>query len=113
MPRILGVDLPNDKPTHISLRYIMGIGPTLALKVCETARVDPQRRGALHLRLPVAPDPVAPVEPVERHEGLAARGHELHRTQGEFDVLNRVTDRAGAVVQHIDLPSRRQLRLKE
>ena len=44
MPRILGVDLPNDKPTHISLRYIYGIGPTLALRVCEQARVDPQRR---------------------------------------------------------------------
>ena len=44
MPRILGVDLPNDKPTHISLRYIYGIGPTLALRVCEQANVDPQRR---------------------------------------------------------------------
>jgi small subunit ribosomal protein S13 len=28
MPRILGVDLPQDKPTHISLRYIYGIGPS-------------------------------------------------------------------------------------
>jgi small subunit ribosomal protein S13 len=44
MPRILGVDLPNDKPTHISLRYIYGIGPTLAYRICEEARVDPQRR---------------------------------------------------------------------
>jgi small subunit ribosomal protein S13 len=44
MPRILGVDLPNDKPTHISLRYLNGIGPTLALRLCEQARVDPQRR---------------------------------------------------------------------
>ena len=44
MPRILGVDLPNDKPTHISLRYLVGIGPTRALEVCEKARVDPQRR---------------------------------------------------------------------
>ena len=43
MPRILGVDLPNDKPTHISLRYIYGVGPTLALRLCEQARVDPQR----------------------------------------------------------------------
>ena len=43
MPRILGVDLPNDKPTHISLRYIYGIGPTTALQVCEKAKVDPQR----------------------------------------------------------------------
>ena len=44
MPRILGVDLPNNKQTHISLRYIYGIGPTLALKLCDQARVDPQRR---------------------------------------------------------------------
>ncbi len=44
MPRILGVDIPADKPTHISLRYIEGIGPTLALRVCEQARVDPQRK---------------------------------------------------------------------
>jgi len=44
MPRILGVDLPNDKPTHISLRYIYGIGPALALRICEEARVNPLRR---------------------------------------------------------------------
>ena len=44
MPRILGVDLPNDKPTHISLRYIEGVGPTLALRLCEQARIDPQRK---------------------------------------------------------------------
>ena len=44
MPRILGVDLPNDKPTHVSLRYIYGIGPSLALRLCEQARIDPQRR---------------------------------------------------------------------
>ena len=44
MPRILGVDLPNDKPTHISLRYIYGIGATSALRLCEQAKVDPQRR---------------------------------------------------------------------
>ena len=44
MPRILGVDIPNDKPTHISLRYIYGIGPTLALRLCEQANIDPQRR---------------------------------------------------------------------
>jgi small subunit ribosomal protein S13 len=43
MPRILGVDLPNDKPTHISLRYIYGIGPTTSLELCEKAGVDPQR----------------------------------------------------------------------
>ena len=44
MPRILGVDIPNDKPTHISLRYLYGIGPTTALRLCEQAKVNPQRR---------------------------------------------------------------------
>lgn len=44
MPRILGVDIPNDKPTHISLRYIYGIGPTKSLEVCQKAEVDPMKR---------------------------------------------------------------------
>jgi small subunit ribosomal protein S13 len=44
MPRILGVDIPNDKPTHVSLRYIYGIGPSLALRLCGEANVNPQRK---------------------------------------------------------------------
>ena len=44
MPRILGVDLPNDKATHISLRYLYGIGPKTSLELCEKARVDPLRK---------------------------------------------------------------------
>jgi small subunit ribosomal protein S13 len=44
MPRIMGVDLPNNKPTHIALRYLVGIGPTTAFELCEKARVDPQRK---------------------------------------------------------------------
>src|SRR5260370_41737608 len=35
MPRILGVDIPNDTPTHIPLRYLYGIGPTPPLRLCE------------------------------------------------------------------------------
>ena len=44
MPRIMGVDIPGDKPTHVSLRYIYGVGPSLALKLCHQADVNPQRR---------------------------------------------------------------------
>ena len=44
MPRILGVDIPNDKRTIISLRYIYGIGPFLAEQLCERASVDPDKR---------------------------------------------------------------------
>jgi small subunit ribosomal protein S13 len=40
----MGVDIPNDKPAHISLRYLYGIGPTTARMLCEQARIDPQRK---------------------------------------------------------------------
>ena len=44
MPRILGVDLPSDKATHISLRYIYGIGAATSLELCEKANIDPLRK---------------------------------------------------------------------
>jgi small subunit ribosomal protein S13 len=40
----MGVDIPADKPTHISLRYLYGIGPTTARQLCEQAGINPQRR---------------------------------------------------------------------
>ncbi len=40
MPRILGVDLPNDKKTGITLQYLYGVGPAIAREVCEKAGVD-------------------------------------------------------------------------
>ena len=40
MPRIVGVDIPNDKPTFVSLRYIYGIGPKLATEICKKAAID-------------------------------------------------------------------------
>ena len=44
MPRILGVDIPHDKRTVISLRYIYGIGPHLAQELCERTHIDPDKR---------------------------------------------------------------------
>jgi small subunit ribosomal protein S13 len=44
MPRILGVDIPNDKRAEISLRYIYGIGPFLARQLCERAAISPEKR---------------------------------------------------------------------
>ena len=41
MPRIVGVDIPNDKPTWISLTYIYGVGRTQALKICEACSIQP------------------------------------------------------------------------
>lgn len=44
MARVAGVDIPNNKHTEISLRYIYGIGPTLATKICREARVVRETR---------------------------------------------------------------------
>jgi small subunit ribosomal protein S13 len=44
MPRLLGVDIPPNKPTQISLRYLYGIGPTTALEICRKAQVSPTSR---------------------------------------------------------------------
>ena len=41
MPRLLGVDIPNDKRIEASLPYIYGIGHPLALRILREANVDP------------------------------------------------------------------------
>jgi len=42
MPRIQGVDIPNDKPTYISLTYLHGIGKANSLKICFELGITPQ-----------------------------------------------------------------------
>ncbi|MDP7062916.1 MAG: 30S ribosomal protein S13 [Planctomycetota bacterium] len=44
MPRLIGVDIPNDKRTVIALTYIFGIGNTSANKICEDLNLDKGRR---------------------------------------------------------------------
>lgn len=42
MPRIQGVDIPNDKCVYISLSYIYGVGKHVALRMCRALLIDPQ-----------------------------------------------------------------------
>ena len=44
MARIVGVDIPNDKPIAYSLTYIYGIGISTAKKILEAVNVDPTAR---------------------------------------------------------------------
>ncbi len=44
MPRILGVDIPNDRPAVISLTYLYGVGPQIARELCRRVGIDPQVR---------------------------------------------------------------------
>ena len=87
MPRILGVDIPNDKRTVISLRYIYGIGPFLAEQLCERTGIDPDKRARdltedelaklavaarqrVHRRRPAPPPGPAEHRPAPRHRLL-------------------------------------------
>ena len=44
MPRVAGIDIPNDKPTVISLQYIYGVGPKTAKDICAKVGFDPHTR---------------------------------------------------------------------
>ena len=44
MPRLLGVDLPKDRPTGIALTYLYGIGRALSSRILATANIDPRKR---------------------------------------------------------------------
>ncbi|MFL3013957.1 MAG: 30S ribosomal protein S13 [Candidatus Neomarinimicrobiota bacterium] len=44
MARIVGVDIPRNKKIVFSLCYIHGIGSSTAVRICELAKVDKEKR---------------------------------------------------------------------
>ena len=44
MPRVLGVDIPNEKPTYVSLQYLHGIGRTTSIEICNRLALPVERR---------------------------------------------------------------------
>ncbi len=44
MARIVGVDIPRNKKILYSLRYIHGIGLSIAQRLCEKSKIDPEVR---------------------------------------------------------------------
>jgi len=63
MVRIIGVDIPDRKRLEISLRYIYGIGPTLARNVVTRLRLDPDRRAHT-----LTPDEIAQISTLLQDE---------------------------------------------
>ena len=39
MPKLLGIDIPNNKHINVSLTYLYGIGPATADKICAMAGI--------------------------------------------------------------------------
>jgi small subunit ribosomal protein S13 len=43
MPRILGVDIPNDRAAVVALTYLYGVGTKTARELCHKAGIDPRK----------------------------------------------------------------------
>lgn len=43
MPRLLGVDIPNDRATEVSLTYLYGVGSKTARELCHKAGIDARK----------------------------------------------------------------------
>jgi small subunit ribosomal protein S13 len=46
MPRLMGVDIPNDKQIQYSLTYLYGVGLYSAREVCVKLGIDPLRKAS-------------------------------------------------------------------
>jgi small subunit ribosomal protein S13 len=44
MPRVIGVDIPNNKRLDIALTYLYGVGRSTASEVCRVLKLDPAMR---------------------------------------------------------------------
>ncbi|MBL4886719.1 MAG: 30S ribosomal protein S13 [Planctomycetaceae bacterium] len=46
MPRVQGVDIPNNKAAYISLTYLYGIGQHTAIEICRKLNVEPRTKAS-------------------------------------------------------------------
>lgn len=44
MPRLLGVEIPDNKPAVISLTYLYGVGSATARELCQKAGIEPAKK---------------------------------------------------------------------
>jgi len=101
MPRIAGIDVPNEKRIEASLQYIHGIGPTLARRILDEAGVAPDAR-AFNLT----------EDELSKISAAIDKGHEVEgqlrrRTQQDIARLKKIGCYRG--LRHIKgLPSRGQ-----
>ena len=44
MPRLMGVDIPNDRSIVVSLTYLYGVGPKIARELCHKSGLNPMAK---------------------------------------------------------------------
>lgn len=74
MPRIIGIDVPDNKRIEIAITYIYGIGPAIAERLLEECKIDPNKRAK-----DLNDDEVASIRNFIEKENLLVEG-ELRRS---------------------------------
>lgn len=100
MPRIAGIDLPDQKPIRIALRYLYGIGPKNADEIVAEAKVDPAKRAGQ-----LSSDEIGRIQRVvEKHN---IEGNLRRMINDNIDRLKRIKSYRGS--RHVaGLPARGQ-----
>jgi small subunit ribosomal protein S13 len=81
----MGVDIPPNKPTHISLRYLVGVGPTTARELCQMAGIDPQRKAR-----EMSDEDLARVASLLDKENFVVEGALKRQTQQNIERLKHI-----------------------
>lgn len=102
MPRLLGVDIPNNKKIEYALRYVYGIGPTRAKVILDDAGIDPNRRAH-----ELSEEELNQISEVIQKKGYLVEGDLRRAISADFKRLSAI--RAYRSIRHQrGLPSRGQ-----
>ncbi|MBT3278858.1 MAG: 30S ribosomal protein S13 [Phycisphaerales bacterium] len=85
MPRVAGVDIPNNRPVWIALRYIHGIGPTKARQICDRMDIPDSLRAK-----DLTEDQIAHLGKLLTEE-FVIEGNLRRQVKGDIDRLKQIS----------------------
>jgi small subunit ribosomal protein S13 len=91
MPRISGIDIPNDKPTWISLTYLYGIGRSNSKQILKAAGIDAQKRAK-----ELTEDEVAKILAIVEEQGFLLEGALRRQNQQNINRLREIGSYRGS-----------------
>ena len=91
MPRISGIDIPNDKPTWISLTYLYGIGRSNSKAILKVAGIDGQKRAK-----DLTEDEIAKILAIVEDQGFLLEGALRRQIQQNVNRLREIGSYRGS-----------------
>jgi len=85
MPRLLGIDIPDNKPLRIALRYIYGVGPKTADMIVEKLGIDGQVRANT-----LSENDLARIAGILEEEGIVVEGALRRQVQQNIQRLRDI-----------------------